>query len=120
MSLCGVPFPRLADGLWVTCDLPSGHNCAHSWKDPALTKSVPSITSKPAARKTKGKRRAARKEAPVSPQSEALNLPAGYRFERRPTCHPTNDGPTEVRDPEGRVLALADPPPSVWLSGWVN
>ena len=32
-SVCGVWFRRLADDATVRCSLPTGHGCAHAWKD---------------------------------------------------------------------------------------
>jgi hypothetical protein len=108
MKHCGVFFTRLADGAFVECALPNGHNCAHSWKDPALTKRPKSITSLPAARNHKGKARAARKEAPMSPTTESLKLPPTLTLRPREANPRSTDEAIVVRDRDGRTVARID------------
>jgi len=41
----------------------------------------------------------------MSPTTEQIKIPDGFRLERQPTCQPQAETPTAVRDRDGRVLA---------------
>lgn len=74
------------------------------------------IITSAAARNEKGKRRAARKEPPVSPQSEKIQIPEGLHLERRPTCSPGPDERPTLRTRDRQVMAVVE----VWRPEMAN